>query len=164
MILEDKTFLPLDPATRILNRPIFFPLSVNGRRLGMRILGMISWEELSLTPWWWADGLVSWASSSSSSSSSSPPDTIAWLFISSVIEISSSGLNERLDIDLGLLGLDNGSSFILNGVSGREGTGEVLDRAFDKGVSSRSIWASKSEGFKVVLRFDVGSAESTIVS
>ena len=71
--------------------------------------------------------------------SSSPLDTSAWLLISSVIEMSSKGLNDRLDTDFGLLGMEDGSSLRLNGVSGREGVGEAREMDLDKGVSSRSM-------------------------
>lgn len=97
-------------------------------------------------------------------SSSSPLDTSAWLLISSVIEMSSNGLKDRIDIDLGLLGMEDGSSLRLNGVSGREGTGEAREMALDNGVSSRSMWWSRSDGLRVVLRFKVGSVDSLLAS
>lgn len=41
--------LPESPAIRIFNRPIPFPSSVKGRRLGIFMLGMISWGALPLS-------------------------------------------------------------------------------------------------------------------
>lgn len=115
-----KKSLPLAPVTIILNRPILFPRHVNGRRLGIRILGMMS-----------CDGLPRSFSTSSAESSSPPegtPDVTAWLFVSSNREASSNGFNDLVDVDFGLLGNDNGSSDdapISSGVS-EQGDGLVL--------------------------------------
>lgn len=51
--------------------------------------------------------------------SSSSPDAIIWLFISSVIEMSSSGRRDWFENDLGLLGREDGSSEF-SGVCGRK--------------------------------------------
>lgn len=89
---------PGAPAKRTLNRPMVFPLSVKGRRLGIFILGIINCE----APWGPRRGEGPGPSSSS--------DSIIWLPISSVIEMSSRGRRDWLVIDLGLLGSDDGSS------------------------------------------------------
>lgn len=100
-------FIPGAPARRILNRPIAFPFSVNGRRLGILILGIINCETLTGPRFGDRPGF------------SSSSDPTAWLLISSVIEISSRGRSDWLDSDLGLLGREEGSSG-MSGVNGRE--------------------------------------------
>jgi hypothetical protein len=75
--------LPGAPAMSILKRPMAFPRSVNGRLLGILILGMISWGA-PLAP----------RRGESLGLSSSSPDAIAWLCISSAREISSRGRSE----------------------------------------------------------------------
>jgi hypothetical protein len=56
---------------------------------------------------------------------SSSPDVTAWLLISSGIEISSAGLSDRVDVDLGLLGRDDGSAGVSKTGVEREGADEV---------------------------------------
>lgn len=103
---------PGAPAKSTLKRPIDFPLSVNGRRLGILMLGMMSWEAPPGPRRGDALDL-----------SSSSPDIRCWLLISSVMEMSSSGRRDWLEIDLGLLGSEEGSSGF-SGVSGRETVSE----------------------------------------
>lgn len=91
--------LPGAPATSTLNLPIAFPRSVKGRRLGILMLGMINCEAPANPRRGEGRG-----------PSSSSPDPIAWLLISSVMEISSNGRRDWLEIDFGLLGSDDGSS------------------------------------------------------
>jgi len=118
------------------------PFSVKGRRLGILILGMINWDVLS------------WATAAATGSSSSSPDARAWLEISSVMEMSSSGLSDWLDMDLGLLGREEGPSGEPrpSGVSGRE-----------REMSEDGGWSScRSSGRWVDLR--LGDAEGAASS
>lgn len=82
-ILFYKDSLPDAPANSTLKRPMALPRSVKGRRLGILMLGMMSWE----APPGPRRGDAAGCSSSS-------PDVTAWLHISSVMEISSSGRKE----------------------------------------------------------------------
>ena len=89
-ICRKLCIIPESPAISTLSLPIFFPRSVNGLRLGILMLGMMS---CGVTPW--VPNTLSFSSSSL--------DTIAWLAPSSVIS-SSEFLYERTDDDWGLLG------------------------------------------------------------
>lgn len=123
--------LPDDPAKSSFIRPSALPLSVNGLRSGIVILGIISCDMVSEL-----------ALSVGRASSSSSPEATAWQLRSSAIEISSRCLVDWLVIDLGLLGRDDGSSGFkrFNGVKGR---GDVnLDKV--NGASSL-LWDTESK-------------------
>ena len=62
---------PLAPASRTFRRPMLFPSGVNGRRLGILMLGMMSWGALPLSIMA-DDNRSSWPSASPSSTLSGP--------------------------------------------------------------------------------------------
>lgn len=92
---------------------MFFPLVVNGRLVGICILGMTSWGKLLDAP-----------CRVSTSSSSSPLDVITWLPVSSRTDPSSESFSECNDTDVGVLGVaevGNGDAVsVLTGVSGMD--------------------------------------------
>lgn len=92
--LMNQNGAPESPAINTFNLPIVLPRSVNGLLLGIRMLGMISCGSLSRA----SDGM-------SASSSSPSLDTIAWL-AASPMDSSSECLKDLVDIDFGLLGID----------------------------------------------------------
>jgi len=97
--------IPLLPVTIILNLPVVLPRAVNGRLLGILILGMINCGALSRSE-------LSCKADDMSGSSSSL-DAIAWLWTSSITEPSSDFRRDR-----GLLGRDAVPDEVNSGVWG----------------------------------------------
>lgn len=95
------------------NLPIAFPFVVNGRLVGICILGMTSSGKLSEAP----------CCVAVSSSSSSPLEMMAWLALSSNADSSSDSFNETMETDLGVL--DIAEVGTVTGASNADGIGGV---------------------------------------
>jgi hypothetical protein len=91
LYLGVRMYAPVSPATITLSLPIALPLVVNGRLVGICMLGITSC------------GKPEAPSCVSNGSSSSPLEATAWLVVSSMANSSSDSLSEVVEGDLGVL-------------------------------------------------------------